>query len=142
MDYLLACPYPSQVSYVLFLHAYANGCFILSLPFIESSAKIEYDFLLRKRFLCDANVRADIDKLVLEAAWMPLFPARFFEVRVTSFGRALRHFSANHSPQPAWGGYRRQLTELRVNVPAAKSTDIVLEAIAVESPSPALAAHL
>ena len=106
MDYLLSCPHPRYVSYFRFLQAYANGCHILSLPFVESSAKIEFEHMLRRRFMGVQNVNpASIDHLVLQAAWIPLMPRSFFEPR-NSISKLHKKTFAN-----------RKAKHLRVNIP-------------------------
>ncbi|KAF3936742.1 hypothetical protein ABW19_dt0201739 [Dactylella cylindrospora] len=80
MDYLLACQTPSEACYVRYLQAYANGCHILNLPFVESIAKVDFECMLRKRFFnISEDEEEDIQEAVLEAAYIPLMPAWFFE---------------------------------------------------------------
>lgn len=84
MDYLLTCEKPSEVCYIRYLQAYANGCHILNLPFVERIAKVDFECMIRKRFfnLSLEDDEEDVHEVVLEAAYIPLMPAWFFEVSV------------------------------------------------------------
>ncbi|KAK6539034.1 hypothetical protein TWF694_010581 [Orbilia ellipsospora] len=124
MDYLLACENPSQVCYISYLQAYANGCHILNLPFVERIAKVDFECMIRKRFfdITDEEEELDIIAAVLEAAYIPLMPAWFFEqtpvtqdayvrnrshVRSASLQASIPTASAKVIDQPATNPSRR-----------------------------------
>ncbi|KAK6503166.1 hypothetical protein TWF481_008199 [Arthrobotrys musiformis] len=81
MDYLLSCETPSSVCYITYLQAYAHGCHILNLPFVERIAKVDFECMIRKRFfdITSDEQEQDILDVVLKAAYIPLMPAWFFE---------------------------------------------------------------
>ncbi|RVD88615.1 uncharacterized protein DFL_002793 [Arthrobotrys flagrans] len=81
MDYLLTCETPSSVCYITYLQAYAHGCHILNLPFVERIAKVDFECMIRKRFFDVTSDEQEMDILeaVLKAAYIPLMPAWFFE---------------------------------------------------------------
>ncbi|KAK6521027.1 hypothetical protein TWF506_001260 [Arthrobotrys conoides] len=92
MDYLLSCENPSAVCYITYLQAYAHGCHILNLPFVERIAKVDFECMLRKRFFDVASdeQEQDILNVVLKAAYIPLMPAWFFEQQPVTQTRPLR----------------------------------------------------
>ncbi|KAK6354967.1 hypothetical protein TWF696_004095 [Orbilia brochopaga] len=84
MNYLLTCESPSEVCYIKFLQAYAEGCHILNLPFVERTAKVDFECMIRKRFLylaAQEELEGDdaIETAILAAAYIPPMPAWFFE---------------------------------------------------------------
>ncbi|KAJ6261208.1 hypothetical protein Dda_3876 [Drechslerella dactyloides] len=105
MDYLLACESPSEVCYIKYLQAYAEGCHILNLPFVERIAKIDFECMIRKRFL-NLAAQEDLDEddtiknAVLAAAYIPLMPAWFFERKPVTQASSIRkrnHLRATHA---------------------------------------------
>ncbi|EWC46873.1 hypothetical protein DRE_03885 [Drechslerella stenobrocha 248] len=114
MDYLLACETPSEVRYMDYLQAYAQGCHILNLPFVERIAKIDFECMIRKRFLNVASQEVEeeaIRNAVLEAAYIPLMPAWFFERRPVTQAVFVRSPKRSQLQQP-------HATHTQLSIPA------------------------
>ncbi|KAK6351248.1 hypothetical protein TWF718_004418 [Orbilia javanica] len=92
MDYLLTCETPASVCYITYLQAYAHGCHILNLPFVERIAKVDFECMIRKRFfdITSDEQEKDILDIVLKAAYIPLMPAWFFEQQPVTQTQPLR----------------------------------------------------
>ncbi|KAK6536637.1 hypothetical protein TWF281_000864 [Arthrobotrys megalospora] len=100
MDYLLSCEAPSAVCYITYLQAYAQGCHILNLPFVERIAKVDFECMIRKRFfdITSDEQEEDILNTVLKAAYIPLMPAWFFEQQPVTQMQTIRKRSSIPRP--------------------------------------------